>query len=40
MDEPPDLNDLMMNEKRVRVERFVTQPVSWKEKLMGSVPVE
>ncbi|MBA0759714.1 hypothetical protein Gotri_022555, partial [Gossypium trilobum] len=40
MDEPPDLDDLMMNEKRVRVEGFVTQPVSWKEKLIGSVPVE
>ncbi|MBA0580684.1 hypothetical protein Gorai_022891 [Gossypium raimondii] len=40
MDESPDLDDLMMNEKRVRVERFVTEPVSWKEKLIGSVPVE
>ncbi|MBA0676567.1 hypothetical protein Goari_018039 [Gossypium aridum] len=40
MDEPPDLDDLMMNEKRVRVEGFVTQPVSWKQKLMGSVPIE
>ncbi|MBA0792635.1 hypothetical protein Gohar_017115 [Gossypium harknessii] len=40
MDEPSDLDDFMMNEKRVRVEGFVTQPVSWKEKLMGSVSVE
>ncbi|MBA0849344.1 hypothetical protein Goshw_014701 [Gossypium schwendimanii] len=40
MDEPLDLDNLMMNEKRVRVEGFVTQPVSWKEKLIGSVPIE
>ncbi|PPD84478.1 hypothetical protein GOBAR_DD18590 [Gossypium barbadense] len=31
-----DLDDLVVNEKGIRVDRVGTQLVSWKEKLMGS----
>ncbi|MBA0787302.1 hypothetical protein Gotri_024880 [Gossypium trilobum] len=35
-DEPPDPDDPVVNEKGIRMDRVGIQPVSWKEKLMGS----
>ncbi|MBA0770170.1 hypothetical protein Gotri_018838 [Gossypium trilobum] len=35
-DDSLDLDDLVVNEKGIRVDRVGTQLVSWKEKLMGS----
>ncbi|KAH1091682.1 hypothetical protein J1N35_018939 [Gossypium stocksii] len=37
-DKPPDPDDLVVNEKRMRVEGVGTQSASWKEKLIGSTP--
>ncbi|MBA0653317.1 hypothetical protein Goklo_020509 [Gossypium klotzschianum] len=35
-DEPPDLDNPVVNEKGIRMDRVGIQLVSWKEKLMGS----
>ncbi|PPD96434.1 hypothetical protein GOBAR_DD06554 [Gossypium barbadense] len=37
--EPPDPDDPVVNEKGIRLDRVGIQPVSWKEKLMGSASI-